>query len=443
MREYDCREAERDLQVPIPVDDRDYVAELGYVTPDGNWLKLARSEHVRVPACSPTGELLDTGRENLSIGAGTALAGATALAAGAAATVGGLLDRDRPTVPEPVETLANDLGSRIVLVPRNCRKAYAYWELSETDKARLSGDRLVLRVYDVTDIELNFQSAHNVQEFECSAPDRDLVVPIATDNRDYLAEIGIVTPDGAWSPIARSEHVRVPACPPGSGLVDNARESLANVTETLPERVTDARQNISNTFTNVTENLSERLTDARETLSDTFTNVTKSEEAPAFQAGVSLTESLPESVTDALENLAGVAAFGAGAVAAARSRFGDDRQDSETERSEGQIVYVPRDSQEAYIYWEISDTTKAAVRSRENDRLALRIYDLTDSNDDGTPDSVWEYEIEESDRDKTIPIHRHDRHYAAELGYRTEEGRWLAIARSESVYVPTPPEPEA
>jgi phosphate transport system substrate-binding protein len=32
------------------VPDRDYVAELGYLTDQGDWLQLIRSLHVRVPA---------------------------------------------------------------------------------------------------------------------------------------------------------------------------------------------------------------------------------------------------------------------------------------------------------------------------------------------------------------------------------------------------------
>jgi phosphate transport system substrate-binding protein len=43
-------EADQDKHVPIFVPDRDYVAELGYLTDQGDWLQLIRSLHVRVPA---------------------------------------------------------------------------------------------------------------------------------------------------------------------------------------------------------------------------------------------------------------------------------------------------------------------------------------------------------------------------------------------------------
>jgi phosphate transport system substrate-binding protein len=48
-QEYPCNEAAQDMHVPIPTPDRDYVAELGYRTADGQWLRLIRSLHVRVP----------------------------------------------------------------------------------------------------------------------------------------------------------------------------------------------------------------------------------------------------------------------------------------------------------------------------------------------------------------------------------------------------------
>jgi phosphate transport system substrate-binding protein len=448
MEQYDCREADPDLQVPIPIDDRDYLAELGYVTPEGNWLTLVRSEHIHVPACPPVNERLTTAKETLadvgetvSTGAGTVLAGATALAAGAAAAVGGFLARDREVPEEPADYFLQDGSSRIVLVPRNCQSAYAYWELNDADRGRIEGqtdEKLILRVSDVTDIDFQTQPAHITQEYECQPLDRDQSVPISIDNRDYIAEIGYVGTDGIWTRLARSRAVRVPACPPGTGLLGNVQEGFTNLRENLPGTVTEARENLQSTFTNLRENLPGTVTEARENLQSTFTN---------------LTENLPGTVTEARENLAGgaaaalagAAALGAGAAATARSWWTGDR-DEETEEPSAtaeRIIYVPRDSQEAYVYWEVGESEKEFIRQQGGTKLALRIYDLTDTNEDGNPDSVWEYEVEEVDRDKHIPIHRHDRSYVAELGYRTEEGRWLAIARSRSVYVPIPPEPTA
>lgn len=49
-QEYILQPGDTDRHVPIPVPDRDYVAELGYLTDSGQWLQLVRSLHVRLPA---------------------------------------------------------------------------------------------------------------------------------------------------------------------------------------------------------------------------------------------------------------------------------------------------------------------------------------------------------------------------------------------------------
>jgi phosphate transport system substrate-binding protein len=50
FRQFEADELAQDQHVPISVSDRDYIAELGYVTDDGYWLKLVRSQPVHVPS---------------------------------------------------------------------------------------------------------------------------------------------------------------------------------------------------------------------------------------------------------------------------------------------------------------------------------------------------------------------------------------------------------
>jgi hypothetical protein len=54
MQQYDCEEFARDWYVPIPVSDRDYLAELGYLSGDGSWLVLARSAPAHIPPVYPS-----------------------------------------------------------------------------------------------------------------------------------------------------------------------------------------------------------------------------------------------------------------------------------------------------------------------------------------------------------------------------------------------------
>lgn len=54
VQEYPSDELAREWYLPIPVSDRDYVAEIGYRCADGRWLVLASSAPVRVPPVYPS-----------------------------------------------------------------------------------------------------------------------------------------------------------------------------------------------------------------------------------------------------------------------------------------------------------------------------------------------------------------------------------------------------
>lgn len=54
LQQYECDEMAREWYLPIPVSDRDYVAEIGYLTVDGRWLVLARSLPVHIPPVYPS-----------------------------------------------------------------------------------------------------------------------------------------------------------------------------------------------------------------------------------------------------------------------------------------------------------------------------------------------------------------------------------------------------
>ncbi|MEN9520282.1 MAG: hypothetical protein RLZZ381_2870 [Cyanobacteriota bacterium] len=54
VQEYLCDEMAREWYLPIPVSDRDYVADIGYRCADGRWLVLARSATVSIPPVYPS-----------------------------------------------------------------------------------------------------------------------------------------------------------------------------------------------------------------------------------------------------------------------------------------------------------------------------------------------------------------------------------------------------
>ncbi|MBD2020814.1 DUF4912 domain-containing protein, partial [Leptolyngbya sp. FACHB-36] len=113
--------------------------------------------------------------------------------------------------------------SRIVLLPRDPQWAYAYWDIPiehREEVRRQGGQRLALRFYDVTNLDLARQSPHSLQEYECEEMARDWYVPIPVSDRDYIAEIGYLTSDGRWLLLARSNPVRVPPVYPSDWYDD-------------------------------------------------------------------------------------------------------------------------------------------------------------------------------------------------------------------------------
>jgi uncharacterized protein len=132
----------------------------------------------------------------------------------------GLADVDE-TLPE----LPGGYGdSRIFLLPRDPQWAYAYWDIPNAqreDLRRQGGQQLALRLYDVTGIDVNHQSPHNLQEYGCDEMTREWYLPIPVSDRDYLLEIGYRTWDGRWLMLARSEQMRVPPVYPSDWVEDH------------------------------------------------------------------------------------------------------------------------------------------------------------------------------------------------------------------------------
>lgn len=205
--------------------DRDYIAEIGYVTGDRYWLSLARSNAIRIPSVATgaagVGAAIGAGlaavpdnQEQVNVEAAKHDVGQSDLSSEALASV----DEGLPDLPDGYGE------SRIVLMPRDPQWGYAYWDAPNEQKEELrrqGGQRLALRLYDVTGVELNHQSAHSLQQYDCEEMARDWYVPIPVSDRDYIAEIGYVTGDGEWLLLARSNPVRIPPVYPSEWLEDH------------------------------------------------------------------------------------------------------------------------------------------------------------------------------------------------------------------------------
>jgi hypothetical protein len=113
--------------------------------------------------------------------------------------------------------------SRIVLMPRDPQWSYAYWDIPNEHKEELrrqGGQQLALRIYDVTDIDLNYQSPHSVQEYPCDELAREWYLPMPVSDRDYVVDMGYRCADGRWLVLARSAPVRVPPVYPSDWIED-------------------------------------------------------------------------------------------------------------------------------------------------------------------------------------------------------------------------------
>lgn len=135
-------------------------------------------------------------------------------------------------VEDNFSNLDDDLGelpdgygdSRIVLMPRDPQWAYCYWDIPSAHKEELrrqGGQQLALRIYDTTDISLNSQAAHSVQEYLCDEMAREWYMPIPVSDRDYIIDIGYRCADGRWLILARSSSVRIPPVYPSDWIEDN------------------------------------------------------------------------------------------------------------------------------------------------------------------------------------------------------------------------------
>ncbi|MCU0569077.1 MAG: DUF4912 domain-containing protein [Oculatellaceae cyanobacterium Prado106] len=127
-------------------------------------------------------------------------------------------------VDEGLADLPDGYGeSRIVLMPRDPQWAYTYWDIPNDHKEALrrqGGSRIALRFYDVTDINLEAQRPHSLQQYECDELAREWYLPIPVSDRDYMVEIGYLTMDGRWLLLARSAPVRIPPVYPSDWIED-------------------------------------------------------------------------------------------------------------------------------------------------------------------------------------------------------------------------------
>ncbi|MEH1968134.1 MULTISPECIES: DUF4912 domain-containing protein [unclassified Nostoc] len=143
-------------------------------------------------------------------------------------------------VDEGLADLPSGYGdSRIVLLPRDPQWAYTYWDVPNEHKEELrrqGGQQLALRIYDVTDIDIEYQSPHSIQEYPADELAREWYLPVPVSDRDYVIDIGYRAADGRWLVLARSTRVHIPPVYPSDWIEDvfitvNFEEDLRGKTQ--------------------------------------------------------------------------------------------------------------------------------------------------------------------------------------------------------------------
>lgn len=127
-------------------------------------------------------------------------------------------------VDEGLADLPSGYGeSRIVLLPRDPQWAYTYWDIPNEHKEELrrqGGQQLALRIYDVSDINIEYQSPHSIQEYPADELAREWYLPVPVSDRDYVIDIGYRAADGRWLVLARSTRVHIPPVYPSDWIED-------------------------------------------------------------------------------------------------------------------------------------------------------------------------------------------------------------------------------
>jgi hypothetical protein len=135
--------------------------------------------------------------------------------------------------PEPVETTAvkkeevkpserhetslqDKYGdNRVVLMTRDPYWCYVYWDLSTdlmADKARAINEKydLVLRVYDVTEVEFNGNNAHKFIDIKVNGEAGNWYINVWDAGKTYIVDVGYKTESGKFILLARSNGVHTP-----------------------------------------------------------------------------------------------------------------------------------------------------------------------------------------------------------------------------------------
>ena len=113
-----------------------------------------------------------------------------------------------------------------------------------------------------------------------------------------------------------------------------------------------------------------------------------------------------------------------------------DKEEQVLVENQTNLVFLPRDPEWAYVFWQISETDRNKAQSLGASKLCLRLYDVTGSHEGQfNQGTLREIAVDSFSTEWYLPIPVPDRDYKVELGYRYGFN-WMSLAFSSASHVP-------
>jgi len=100
------------------------------------------------------------------------------------------------------------------------------------------------------------------------------------------------------------------------------------------------------------------------------------------------------------------------------------------------VVFLPRDPEWAYVFWQISESDREKAQSLGASKICLRLYDATGLGEgEFNQGTLREINVDSHSTEWYLPIPLADRDYKVELGYKYGF-KWMSLAFSSVSHVP-------
>jgi len=116
--------------------------------------------------------------------------------------------------------------------------------------------------------------------------------------------------------------------------------------------------------------------------------------------------------------------------------FSESKSSYSTEEVLTKVVFLPRDPDWAYVFWEISEVDREKAQSLGASKLCLRLYDASGSDGNNlNQGTLREITVDSYSTEWYLPIPLSNRDYKVELGYKYGFN-WMSLAFSSISHVP-------